>query len=84
MSEVAAERRHHVLAEVRSAVPLDGAQRERLAQGLSRATGREVEVRVVVDPTVVGGIVARVGDEIFDGSLRSRLDDAKQQLAGTT
>jgi F-type H+-transporting ATPase subunit delta len=83
MSEVAAKSRRHVLAEVRSAVPLDEAQRTRLGQALSQATGREVEVRVVVDPTVIGGLVARVGDEIFDGSLRSRLDDAKQQLAGT-
>jgi F-type H+-transporting ATPase subunit delta len=37
-------------------------------------------VKVVVDPSVVGGIVARVGDEIFDGSVRGRLDDAKQHL----
>lgn len=77
---VAAERRAHALAEVRSAVPLDEEQRRRLAEALSKATGRQVEVRVVVDPTVVGGLVARVGDEIFDGSVRSRLDEAKQHL----
>lgn len=82
MSEVAADSRRHALAEVRVAVPLDQGQRDRLARALSAATGREVEVRVTVDPTVVGGVVARVGDTIFDGSLRSRLDEAKQQLAG--
>jgi len=67
---------------VRSAVPLDDAQRARLVEALSKATGRQVEVRVVVDPTVIGGIVTRVGDEIFDGSVRSRLRDAREQLAG--
>jgi len=77
---VAAERRAHALAEVRSAVPLDEEQRRRLAEALSKATGRQVEVKVVVDPSVVGGLVARVGDEIFDGSVRSRLDEAKQHL----
>jgi F0F1-type ATP synthase delta subunit len=39
---------------------------------------------VIVDPSVVGGVVARVGDEIFDGSVRSRLIGAREQLTGTT
>jgi F-type H+-transporting ATPase subunit delta len=78
--EVAAERRQQVVGEVRSAVPLTDAQRRRLAEALSSATGRKVEVKVIVDPDLVGGVVARVGDVIFDGSLRSRLDEAKQQL----
>ncbi len=80
LAEVAAERREHALAEVRSAVPLGAAQRKRLAEALSKATGRKVEVKVVVDPSVVGGVVARVGDEIFDGSVQSRLDEVKQHL----
>ncbi len=80
LAEVAAERRQQVLAEVRSAVPLTDAQRRRLAEALSSATGRTVEVKVVVDPELVGGVVARVGDVIFDGSIRSRLDEAKQHL----
>jgi F-type H+-transporting ATPase subunit delta len=82
MAQVSAESRRHALAEVRSAVPLDDAQRERLARALSQATGHEVEVRVTVDPSLLGGIVARIGDTIIDGSVRSRLDEAKQQLAG--
>jgi F-type H+-transporting ATPase subunit delta len=69
-----------VVGEVRSAVPLTDAQRRRLAEALSSATGRKVEVKVIVDPDLVGGVVARVGDVIFDGSIRSRLDEAKQQL----
>jgi F-type H+-transporting ATPase subunit delta len=80
LAEVAAERRQQVLAEVRSAVPLTDAQRRRLAAALSSATDRKVEVKVIVDPDLVGGVVARVGDVIFDGSIRSRLDEAKQHL----
>ena len=37
-------------------------------------------MKVVVDPSVIGGVVARVGDEVFDGSIASRLEDAKQAL----
>jgi F-type H+-transporting ATPase subunit delta len=80
-AELAAERRHHVVAEVRSAVPLDQGQRDRLARALSEASGRAVEVKVVVDPSVVGGLVARIGDTVFDGSVRSRLDEAREHLA---
>jgi len=80
LAEVAAERRAHQVAEVRSAVPLDEAQQRRLAEALSRATGRQVEVKVVVDPSVIGGVVAKVGDEVFDGSVRSRLSEARGRL----
>jgi len=80
LARMAAEERQHALAEVRSAVDLSAAQRERLASALSRATGRQVDVKVVVDPTVVGGVVARVGDEVFDGSIASRLEEARQAL----
>lgn len=80
LATVAAERRRHVLAEVRTAVPLTQERRTRIAAALSAATGREVEVRDVVDPSVIGGVIAHVGDEVFDGSVSSRLDDAKQQL----
>jgi F-type H+-transporting ATPase subunit delta len=80
LAQVAAERRNRALAEIRSAVPLAPKQRERLAKALSDATGRQVELKVVVDPSVIGGVVARIGDEVFDGSVSSRLDDAKQHL----
>jgi F-type H+-transporting ATPase subunit delta len=80
MATLAAERRRHVLAEVRTAVPLTDDRRRRIEEALSAATGLEVEVQVIVDPSVVGGVVAHVGDEVFDGSLASRLVEAKQQL----
>lgn len=80
LARVTAEERAHELAEVRTAVALTDQQRDRLAAALSAATGRQVEVRVVVDPTVVGGAVARVGDLVFDGSVSSRLQEAKHAL----
>ena len=55
------------VAEVRSAVPLTDDQRKRLADALNKATGKEVEVKVVVDPSVLGGVVAQVGDTVIDG-----------------
>jgi F-type H+-transporting ATPase subunit delta len=75
----AAERRHDV-AEVRAAVPLDDRIRDRLARALSDATGKEVEVKVVVDPSVLGGIVARIGDTVIDGTVRQRLEQLKERI----
>jgi F-type H+-transporting ATPase subunit delta len=77
---LAARSREHAAAEVRSAVPLTDKQRERLEKALSSATGRTVEAKVVVDPTVIGGVVARVDDLVFDGSVASRLEDARHAL----
>jgi F-type H+-transporting ATPase subunit delta len=68
------------VAEVRSAVPLTADQRDRLAKALEDATGKQVEVKVVVDPSVLGGIVAQVGDTVIDGSVRHRLDQLKNAL----
>ncbi|HEX6844220.1 MAG TPA: ATP synthase F1 subunit delta [Actinomycetota bacterium] len=80
LARVAAHEREHELAEVRTAVALTDQQRDRLAAALSEATGRRVEVKVVVDDTVVGGVIARVGDLVFDGSVASRLEGAKHAL----
>lgn len=68
------------LAEVRSAVALSDDQRARLATALSAKLGRKVDVKVVVDPSVVGGLVATIGDEIIDGSVRGNLDQLKARL----
>lgn len=78
--ELSAEERKHEVAEVRAAVPLDERVRERLARALSKATGKEVEVKVVVDPNVLGGVVARVGDTVIDGTVRHRLEQLKERL----
>lgn len=72
--------RDRVVAEVRSATPLEGDQRDRLAEALGRATGKAVEVRVVIDPDVLGGLVAQIGDTVIDGSVRSRLDELRERI----
>jgi F-type H+-transporting ATPase subunit delta len=74
----AAELRAEAVAEVRSAYPLDAGQQARLAEALGKATNKKVTVKVIVDPSVLGGIVARVGDTVIDGSVRSRLDQLRQ------
>lgn len=78
--EKAAESRSRALAEVRSAVPLDEDTVARLTAALSKATGKKVEVKVIVDESVIGGIVARVGDTVIDGSIARRMDSLRQAL----
>ena len=78
--ELAVAERQREVAEVRSVLPLDDGQQRRLAAALSDATGKQVEVKVIVDPSVLGGVVARVGDVVIDGSVRHRLEQLKEQL----
>ena len=68
------------LAEVRTAVPLTQDQETRLAAALANATGKQVNVKVVVDPSVLGGVVATIGDTVIDGSVRTRIDQLKSRL----
>jgi len=78
---LSARARQHEVAEVRTAVPLDDARRERLARALSEALGKEVEVKVVVDPRVLGGVLARIGDTVIDGTIRRRLEELKERIS---
>ena len=80
LARQSAAARNRQLAEIRTAVPLDEATVERLAAALGRVTGSEVEVRTVVDPSIVGGIVARVGDTVIDGSVASKLESLRNVL----
>jgi F-type H+-transporting ATPase subunit delta len=80
LSALAAEARESVVAEVRSAIPLDKKQRDDLAKALSKATGKNVEVKVLVDPSVIGGVVAKIGDTVIDGTVRRRLEQLKDQV----
>lgn len=79
-SQLAAER-GAAYAEVRSAVPLDASQTERLEAALSKKAGRPVSVRVTVDPSVVGGLVTQIDDTVIDGSVRRRLSQMRETLA---
>jgi F-type H+-transporting ATPase subunit delta len=80
--KVAAEVREQRVATVRVARPLAESDRERLQAVLSRSYGRTVHLNVVVDPQVVGGIRVDIGDDVIDGTVASRLDDAGRKLAG--
>lgn len=75
-----ADERAEAVAEVRSAIPLDDDQQRRLADALSRRTGKKVTVKVNVDASILGGIVATIGDTVIDGSIRRRLDQLKETL----
>ena len=81
LARLASEQRRQVLAEVRSAIALDAEQHTRLAAALTRLQGRQVRVNVIVDPEVVGGIVVRVGDDVIDGSVSARLEQARRALS---
>lgn len=78
LADAAAGRRK---AQVRSAVPLDEAQRERLREALSRRVGSRLELEVEQDASLLGGVVAQVGDLVFDGSLKSHLTRLRESLA---
>jgi F-type H+-transporting ATPase subunit delta len=65
------------VAEVRSAVDLTDDQKQRLAAALEAKTGKKVELKVIIDPTVLGGLVAQVGDTVIDGSIKTRLQQLK-------
>ncbi len=77
---LAARERAHSVAEVRSAVPLSDDQQRRLSEALEQSTGVPVDVKVVVDPEVVGGLVVRMGDTVIDGSVASRLSTVRSHL----
>jgi F-type H+-transporting ATPase subunit delta len=79
VEKAAAERKHEV-AEVRAAVPLSDEQQRRLGEALSKTTGKQVEVKVVVDPKVLGGVVATIGDTVIDGTIRSKLDQLRERI----
>lgn len=76
LADLAASRRERVVAEIRTAIEIDDGRRNKLAAALAEATGREVDVKVIVDPSVLGGVVARVGDEVLDGTVRHNLQQA--------
>jgi F-type H+-transporting ATPase subunit delta len=68
-------------AEVCSAVELTVAQKKELTAALERLTGKKIEPKYSLDPSVLGGAVVRIGDTIYDGSLRTRLNEMRARLA---
>lgn len=82
VSELSAEARKTAIAEVRSAVPLNEQQQGDLAEALSKATGKKIELKVLVDRSIIGGLVAKIGDTVIDGSVKHRLEQLREQVRG--
>ncbi|HSX97338.1 MAG TPA: F0F1 ATP synthase subunit delta [Streptomyces sp.] len=81
LSKLAADRRSRMVAVVTSAVPLSDPQKRRLGAALAKLYGRAMHLNLDVDPEVLGGIRVQVGDEIINGSIADRLEDAGRRLA---
>ncbi|MFH9471947.1 F0F1 ATP synthase subunit delta [Streptomyces clavifer] len=82
LSKLAAERRDRTVAVVTSAVPLSDRQKQRLGAALAKIYGRQMHLNLDVDPAVLGGISVRVGDEVINGTIADRLDEATRRMAG--
>jgi len=82
--ELLDEHRGIAHAQVVTAVPLGDGDRDALARRLSELTGKQVLVEARHDPEILGGLIARIGDRLIDGSTRSKLVALKRQLAGAT
>ncbi len=80
--EASAVRRQRSVARVISATELTAEQNERLGRTLSALYGRPINVRTAIDPSIQGGLVIRVGDEVIDGTVAARLAAARTALAG--
>jgi len=68
-------------AEVSSTIELSAGQKKEIAATLARLTGKKIETKYALDPALLGGAVVRIGDTIYDGSLRSRLNQMRARLA---
>lgn len=73
--------RNRALARVRSAVELSEDQKSRLAAAIKSSTGTDVEIRVVIDESVLGGLVTEIGDDVIDGSVRSRMAQLRENFS---
>jgi F-type H+-transporting ATPase subunit delta len=70
-----------VRAEVTSAAPLSPEKTKALEESLSQATGKKVELSVSVDPDLLGGVVARIGSTVYDGSVKTQLQRMRQEIS---
>jgi F-type H+-transporting ATPase subunit delta len=79
-SELLRRERGIALAQVRSALPLDDGQRAEIASRLRALTASEIEIDEAVDPDLIGGVSVRIGDQLYDASVRSRLERLRTRL----
>ena len=80
--KIAADHRNRLIATVRVARDLGDPEERRLQEALTAQYSRPVHLNVVIDPSVLGGMRVSVGDEVIDGTVAGRLDDARRQFAG--
>jgi F-type H+-transporting ATPase subunit delta len=78
--EVIRQRQGIAEAEISSAVELSAAQKKRFGQSLERLTGKKIQAKYSLDPALLGGAVVRVGDTIYDGSVRNSLNELRARL----
>ena len=74
------ERRGILRADIKSAAPLSEQQQTALQQELSRLSGKQVRGEFSTDPALIGGVIARIGSTVYDGSVRSQLESMREQL----
>jgi F-type H+-transporting ATPase subunit delta len=79
-SERVLDYRNVVRAEVTTAVPVDPTRTEAIRNGLARLTGRTVKLSAKVEPALIGGVVARIGSTVYDGSVTRQLERMKERL----
>ena len=84
LEELVLNYKNQAVAEVTTATKLDDAQMKLIKQALERRTGKTILVKTKVQPEILGGIIARVGDRVIDGSIRYRLSALRQQLLAST
>ena len=77
------ERGGSVVAEVTSARALSGAQQAELKSNLEKLTGKHVKLNFSIDPTIIGGVVTRLGSTVYDSSVKSRLQRLKEEMIGS-
>lgn len=68
------------LAEVRTALPLDDEQRDAIVKRLRQLTEQKIEINEVVDESLIGGVTVRIGDRLYDASVRTRLERLRARL----
>ncbi|MGX1881294.1 F0F1 ATP synthase subunit delta [Streptomyces sp. NPDC055287] len=82
LSKLAAARRDRMVAVVTTAVPLSDQQKQRLGAALAKLYGRQMHLNLEVDPEVLGGIQVQIGDEVINGTIADRLEEATRRMAG--
>jgi F-type H+-transporting ATPase subunit delta len=80
LEQLALDYKNEAVAQVTTAAPLDASQLAQVQSVLQQQTGKQIIIQPRTDPSILGGVIARVGDQVIDGSVRSRLNVLQQQL----